>query len=117
MSTEVPIKQRRRFTASFKRRILEEVAVAPYGGVGKILRRENLTHAHLQTWRQQLGKGRLADGHSERRSKADLERENLELKKENARLKAESEKQAIIIDYQSKVAKLLGEPKIPEMPS
>jgi transposase-like protein len=116
-STEVQIKPRRRFTAAYKRRILDEAAAAPHGGVGLILRRENLTHAHLQTWRQQLRKGVLVDLRPDRPSKTELERENHELKRENAKLKAEAEKLGIIVEYQKRLAKLLGEPKIPETPS
>jgi transposase-like protein len=44
---------RRRFTAEYKRRIVEEAnAAAESGAVGALLRREGLYSSHLVEWRQ-----------------------------------------------------------------
>ncbi len=52
---------RRRFSAKYKKRILDEVAEcrAP-GEIGALLRREGLYSSHLTKWRQQAKRGALA---------------------------------------------------------
>jgi transposase-like protein len=45
---------RRRFTAEYKRSILDQAdAVEDVGAVGALLRREGLYSSHLATWRRQ----------------------------------------------------------------
>jgi len=58
---EVPEKKpRRRFTASYKLRILQEVEnCTEPGGVGKILRREGLYSSNLTDWRRARDNGLL----------------------------------------------------------
>ena len=49
----VPKAERRRFSADYKRRILQEAAACTQPGeVGALLRREGLYSSHLTTWRQ-----------------------------------------------------------------
>ena len=104
-----PRARRRRFSASYKLRLLEEVDRSP-GCTGAILRREGLYSSHLTTWRRQrregtlraLGKKRGRKGPSE--AERELERE----RKETARLTRELEKARAIIDAQKKLAELVG---------
>ena len=53
-------RDRRRFTAAFKLKILEEAArcVAP-GALGALLRREGLYSSHLSVWRAAAKRGEL----------------------------------------------------------
>jgi len=49
---------RRRFTAEYKRSIVEQAdAAQDAGAVGALLRREGLYSSHLATWRRQLKQG------------------------------------------------------------
>ena len=54
--SEKPI--RRRFTAEYKARILEEVdRCTQPGQIGELLRREGLYSSHLTSWRRQRDEG------------------------------------------------------------
>ena len=56
----VPRAERRRFSAEYKLRILEEAeACSERGQIGSLLRREGLYSSHLTTWRQQREQGQL----------------------------------------------------------
>ena len=119
-STEVvPKAKRRRFSAAYKLRILEEVERSP-GQTGTILRREGLYSSHLSKWRQDRRNGSLKALAKKKRgpkgkSAAELEVE--QLRKENARLLRELEKASIVIGAQKKLAAILGVdlPKIAEL--
>jgi transposase-like protein len=51
---------RRRFTAEYKRSILDQAdAAQDSGAVGALLRREGLYSSHLGTWRRQSKQGEL----------------------------------------------------------
>ncbi len=121
-STEVvPKAKRRRFSAAYKLRILEEVERSP-GQTGTILRREGLYSSHLSKWRQDRRDGSLKALAKKKRgpkgkSAAELEVE--QLRKENARLARELEKANIVIGAQKKLAAILGVdlPKIAELDS
>ena len=57
---EVPAKAtRRRFSARYKLRILEQADGCESGEVGALLRREGLYWSNLQAWRQQRAEGTL----------------------------------------------------------
>jgi len=58
---EVVVKaQRRRFTAEYKHRILQEADACTHSGeIGALLRREGLYSSHLTTWRHQRARGEL----------------------------------------------------------
>jgi transposase-like protein len=101
--------KRRRFSATYKARILEEVDRSP-GQTGAILRREGLYSSHLTSWRRQRRAGTLAALGKKRgpKGKSASELENEKLRKEVARLQRELEKSQILIDAQKKLAEILG---------
>ena len=115
---EVVIKaQRRRFTAEYKRRILQEAdACTHYGEIGALLRREGLYSSYLNTWRRQRAHGALQGlTPAKRGRKADPQAaEIVRLQRETERLTAQLARAELIIDVQKKVSQLLG---LPEMPS
>ena len=56
----VPKAKRRRFSASYKLRLLEEAdACVKPGEVGALLRREGIFSSHLAQWRKQCERGSL----------------------------------------------------------
>ena len=108
----VPKAKRRKFSAEYKRRILEEADNCTESGhVGALLRREGLYSSHLSTWRRQRGRG-VVEGLSPkkrgRKRKDELEREVTRLQRENERLQASLEQAETIIDVQKKLSRLLG---------
>jgi transposase-like protein len=116
-SSEVPDPEvtlgakRRRFTAEYKLRILEEVdQCAQAGAVGALLRREGLYSSHLTTWRRQRSQGQLQGlGSKKRGRKPDPQTAELtRLQRENERLKARLEQAETIIAVQKKLSQLLG---------
>jgi transposase-like protein len=115
---EVVVKaQRRRFTAAYKHRILQEAdACMQPGEVGALLRREGLYSSHLNTWRRQRACGELQGlTPAKRGRKADPQAaEIVRLQRETQRLMAQLARAELIIDVQKKVSQLLG---LPEMPS
>ena len=115
---EVIVKaQRRRFTAEYKQRILQEAdAGTQHGEVGALLRREGLYSSHLNTWRQQRARGELQGLRPAKRGrKADPQAaEIVRLQRETERLQAQLARAELIIDVQKKVSQLLG---LPERPS
>jgi transposase len=114
--------KRRRFTAEYKRKILQEAdACTESGQIGALLRREGLYSSHLVTWRHARERGELEGLAPKKRGpKAQepnpLTQQLAALERENARLKAENAKLQIICDVQKKVSQLLGVtlPTIPE---
>jgi len=108
--------QRRRFTAEYKLRILQEVDdLTDTGQIGALLRREGLYSSHLTTWRRQRDTGALAALSPKKRGRK-ASREN-PLAKEVDRLRREKErlcrslKQAqAIIEFQKKISEILGIP-------
>lgn len=114
---EVPEKaQRRQYSAEYKLRILAEVDHASQpGAIGQILRREGLYSSHLITWRRQRDEGALmALGPRQRGRKAKvinpLARKVAELEAKNRKLEKRLHEAQIIIEFQKKVADVLGIP-------
>ncbi len=106
--------KRRRFTAEYRLRVLEEAerCAAP-GEVGRLLRREGLYSSHLTAWRKARRDGALRELSSKKRGakpKANnpLEPRVRELEAKVARLEMELHKAHTILDVQGKVAGLLG---------
>jgi len=108
----VPKAKRRRFSAKYKQRILEEAdSCTEPGQTGALLRREGLYSSHLSTWRRQREQGLLEALSPKRRGrkrKDELERDVARLRRENERLQASLEKAEMIIDVQKKLSRLLG---------
>ena len=104
--------KRRRFTAEYKLRILREVERAKEPGeVGAILRREGLYSSHLVQWRHQRDRVAKAGLVRKRGPKPRLEDPRIKkLEREKARLERKLRQAEIIIEYQKKVAALLGIP-------
>ena len=107
--------KRRRFTAEYKLRILQEVDAAKgSGGVGALLRREGLYSSLLATWRREREAGmRQALSPHKRGPKSKYDpvvEENKKLQRENQRLVEQLRRAEIVIDVQKKVAALLGHP-------
>ena len=118
--TEVPAKAaRRRFTAAYKKKILQEVeACKERGEVGALLRREGLYSSHVAAWRAARDRGELANLDPRKRGpKAKVvderDKENAVLRRQVAHLEKRLAHTEALIEIQKKVAALLGNP-IPE---
>ena len=106
---------RRRFTAEYKARILDEAdRCTEPGQVGELLRREGLYSSHLTNWRRQRETG-LAPKQRGRKPKSNKkEQQELErLRRENKRLAERLRQAETIIDVQKKVCEMLGIPPAP----
>lgn len=104
--------KRRRFSAEYKLRILQEAERSTQPGeIGGLLRREGLYSSHLSMWRKQRDEGALsALGRRRGRKKVDpLEAENEQLRKRAERAEAELVKAQRVIEVQGNVSALLEE--------
>ncbi len=105
---------RRRFTAEYKRRILQEVdACRQPGEVAALLRREGLYSSHLAAWRAARRRGELAGLAPKARGPKPTrpdprDRKVVELERENRRLQARAERAEALVELQKKVSDLLG---------
>jgi transposase len=108
---------RRRFTAGYKLRILQEADRCAPGELGALLRREGLYSSNLSKWRRQRQAGQLAGlSPNKRGRKVDAQAQELaRLERENARLQAQLERAELIIEAQKKLLVLLNQ-EIPEEP-
>jgi len=107
--------KRRRFTAAYKARVVEEAeGCTEAGAIGALLRREGLYSSQLSKWREQYRSGVLDalrdDKRGRKAKKHPLEDEVARLRKENARLSGRLEKAEAIIEIPKKVAAMLGNP-------
>jgi transposase-like protein len=115
----MPRPRRRRFTAEYKLRVLQDAeACTLRGELAELLRREGLYSSHLAAWRRARTRGELAEAAPPKRgpkpkgllyptepgrSPSATEREILRLEAENARLRELCETQ------QRRIARLLEE--------
>jgi transposase-like protein len=110
---------RRKFTAKYKLRILQEAeACTTQGQKGALLRREGLYSSNLTTWRRQQKKGALeALCPKHRGPKAKNIDPSVcriaELEKENQQLKEKLKQAETIIDVQKKLSEILQRPLTP----
>lgn len=110
----VPQAQRRRFSAAYKLRVLEEVDNCSLPGeIGALLRREGLYSSHLSKWRRQRDQGQLQGLAPKKRGRktaeqVKVEAELAELRRENQRLTVRLQQAEAIIDMQKKLSQLLG---------
>jgi transposase-like protein len=105
----------RRFTAEYKRSILDQAdAAEDVGAVGALLRREGLYSSHLATWRRQRKQGEFDALTPKKRGPkvvvSPLVKENREQQAVIARLTKKLKNAELIIEVQKKVAALLGNP-------
>ena len=108
----VPKAVRRRFSAAYKLRIVEEAdQCTEHGQIGAMLRREGLYSSHLTAWRRQREAGVLqAMTPKKRGRKANLDAKDVELaalRRENERLQKQLEQAELIIGAQKKLAEAL----------
>jgi transposase len=107
---EVPERaKRRRFSAEYKLRILQEADRCKVGELGELLRREGLYSSHIVTWRRQRDEGALSAlskkrGRKAKRSPQEIEIERL--RKDNERLREQRRQLELIVAAQKKVAAL-----------
>jgi transposase-like protein len=106
---------RRRFTAEYKRSILDQADLArDSGAIGALLRREGLYSSHLGTWRRQRKQGELDALKPKKRGPkvvvSPLVKQNREQQAVIARLTKKLKNAELIIEVQKKVAALLGNP-------
>lgn len=105
---------RRRFSASYKARIVEEAdACQKQGELGALLRREGLYSSHLSAWRKQL-KSHGVDGLEAKKRgrpvKAKASAREVELERTARSLEKRLAKANAIIAFQKKVHELLEIP-------
>ena len=107
---------RRRFTAEYKLKILQQAeACRGEEGIGALLRREGLYSSHLTTWRRQREIGLLSGLSPKRRGRKASPRNPLQpevdrLRKETGRLQKRLKQAELIIEVQKKISQILGIP-------
>jgi transposase-like protein len=107
---------RRRFTAAYKLRILEEAdRCSQAGQIGALLRREGLYSSHLVVWRRQRREGTLSALSAVKRGPKPEPRNPLageidRLRRDNERLSRRLKQAETIIEFQKKVSEILGIP-------
>jgi transposase len=104
---------RRRFSAAYKLRILQEADGCNWGEISALLRREGLYSTHLTVWRRQRESGEIAGLEPRKRGKKPVPRnpltvENERLRRENRRLEKRLRQAETIIDVQKKLCDVLG---------
>jgi transposase len=104
---------RRRFSAEYKRRILQEADECGVGGLAVLMRREGLYSSHITTWRKQRKSGEIAGLAPRKRGKKPVPRnplaaENEQLRRENTRLHKRLHQAETIVAVQKKLCDLLG---------
>ena len=109
-NVEVPERaKRRRFTAAYKLKIVQEADRCSSGEVGALLRREGLYSSHLAVWRRQRDEGALSSLSKKRGRKAKRSAEEIELerlRRENEGLRERRRQLELIVAAQKKVAAL-----------
>jgi len=107
-------KPRRRFTAAYKLRILQQAdSLTEPGQMGAFLRKEGIYSSNLTTWRRQREQGILDSLTPKKRGRKEMEINPLsetvaKLQKENKRLTGQLDKAQAIIEVQKKISEILG---------
>ena len=112
---EVPEKKpRRKYTARYKLRVLQDAdCCTEPGQIGALLRREGLYSSHLTTWRRQREQGVLNGVSPKKRGrkacpKNPLADQNARLEKENRDLRRRLQQAETIIEAQKKISEIFG---------
>jgi transposase len=104
--------QRRKYTAEYKRRILEEAdRCTKPGELGALCRRAGLYQSHLLRWRRERERGGLSQLEPKKRGRRPSdgrERRIAELERQVAQLEKRAERAEAIVEVQKKVSELLG---------
>lgn len=109
-----PRAQRRRFSAAYKLRIVQQAdGCSEPGEIGALLRREGLYSSHLVEWRRARDQGLLDALAPKRRGPRPdpdraLKKRNAQLERANARLRRQLETAETILEVQGNVSRLLG---------
>jgi len=102
---------RRRFTAEYKQRIVEQYERLPNGERGALLRREGLYSSHIDAWKKLRDDGARSALSRKRGRKPNPERgatnENVRLRRQVAQLEKKLKRAHVIIEVQKKVAQAL----------
>ena len=107
-------KPRRKFTAAYKLRILQQAdACRDQGQIGALLRGEGLYSSNLTLWRKQRREGALAAMEPKKRDakakgKNPLAARVAELERQNRLLEAKLRKAEIVIEAQKKISEILN---------
>jgi transposase-like protein len=107
-------KPRRRFTAAYKLRVIDQAdQCSEPGQIGALLRREGLYSSQLTNWRKQREQGILqgltpAKRGRKARPRNPLDTRVAELERENQRLQNKLKQAHIIIEAQKKISEILG---------
>ena len=110
-------KSRRKFTAAYKLRILEEFdACVNKGEKGALLRREGLYHSNICTWSRQREQGQLHGLSPKKRGRKakkvnPLATKVAQLERENRKLVGQLRKAEIIINVQKKISEIMNIPQ------
>jgi transposase-like protein len=105
--------KRRKFSASYKRQVLEETERLPEGQLGEYLRKNGLYASHLSLWRQQRRDGDPV--HLEpkmrgrKRSDGDAKEELISTQKELERVREQLHRANLIVEVQKKILLLCEE--------
>lgn len=107
--------KRRRFTAPYKRSILEQAdACSKTGELSALLRREGLYSSHIHTWRQAREQGELAGLEPKKRGRKPKKRDPrdqkiAELENQLAKERAGRERAEGLVEIQKKLTTMFGE--------
>ena len=110
-------KRRRKFTAKYKLKILEEAdSCTQPGQMGALLRREGLYSSNLTCWRRQRENGILRALRPKKRGRKQIEKNPLServslLERENRKLRNKLQQAEKIIEVQKKISEILGIPQ------
>jgi transposase len=118
VSTEIAVKPtRRKFSAEYKLKILQETDQCKPGEVGAVLRREGLFSSQLATWRREREIGLMQGLDPRRRGRKPhpLEAENALLRKKLAQTERKLEEAGVILETQKKLCQLFGMNPLPEV--
>ncbi len=101
--------KRRRFSASYKLRILEQAdACVNAGDLGALLRREGLYSSYLAQWRKQRESGTLYASTRAGKELRAKEEEIRRLRKELGQTRSRLQKAEAVIEIQKKACSLFG---------
>ncbi|MGH9070929.1 MAG: transposase [Acidimicrobiales bacterium] len=105
-----PGPRRRRFSAAYKARILEEYThLSDSGAKGALLRKEGLYSSHIVEWRRAAEAGAIAGlAPKSRESRAEVDKEIETLRRRNSHLADQLTKHKAALAIQGKASELLA---------